>query len=372
VKLLKIVNVVGARPNFMKIAPLLDEMEKAGGIEATLIHTGQHYDQNMSAVFFKQLGIPRPNLNLNVGSGSHAQRTAEVMKRFEPVLVRAKPDVVVVVGDVDSTVACALVAAKLHIPVAHVEAGLRSFDRTMPEEINRIVTDVLSDYLFATDEIAVRNLKREGIPAERIHLVGDVMIDTLRARRKAAESRRTARRLGLSGPYGVLTLHRPSNVDDVEALRRILGTMGEIAKSLPIVFSMHPRTRKQVARFGLGDMLRAEGLLVTPPLGYLDFLNLMLGARVVLTDSGSIQQETCAAGIPCITLRENTERPYTLKEGRNVLVGSDPHKIMRAFERALKRKLRPRWQRWSAAKRIVRILKRGCLSAGRAAGEGAR
>jgi UDP-N-acetylglucosamine 2-epimerase (non-hydrolysing) len=330
-----IVNVVGARPNFMKIAPLMAAFRARPEVRPVLVHTGQHYDERMSRLFFEDLGIPRPDLNLEVGSGSHAAQTAEIIRRFEPVVTERRPDVVLVVGDVNSTIACALVAVKLGVRVAHVEAGLRSFDRTMPEEINRVLTDAISDYLFVTERSGLENLRREGIADAKVHFVGNVMIDTLLANLEKARASRALEDLGLAPRgYAVLTLHRPANVDDRETLGRLLGALGTIARDLPIVFPVHPRTRRNLAEFGLGD-LAAKGLRLTEPLGYLDFLRLVAEARLVLTDSGGIQEETAILKVPCLTLRENTERPVTVDVGCNQLVGSDPARILAAFRRVM-------------------------------------
>ncbi len=330
-----IVNVVGARPNFMKIAPLMAAFRARPEVRPVLVHTGQHYDERMSRLFFEDLGIPRPDLNLEVGSGSHAAQTAEIIRRFEPVVTERRPDVVLVVGDVNSTIACALVAVKLGVRVAHVEAGLRSFDRTMPEEINRVLTDAISDYLFVTEPSGLENLRREGIADAKVHFVGNVMIDTLLANLEKARASRVLEDLGLAPRgYAVLTLHRPANVDDRETLGRLLGALEAIARDLPIVFPVHPRTRKNLAEFGLSD-LEAKGLRLTEPLGYLDFLRLTAEARLVLTDSGGIQEETAILKVPCLTLRENTERPVTIDVGCNQLVGSDPARILAAFRRVM-------------------------------------
>ncbi|MBI4462542.1 MAG: UDP-N-acetylglucosamine 2-epimerase (non-hydrolyzing) [Acidobacteria bacterium] len=329
--------VGGARPNFVKIAPLLDAFRPYRDIRTLLVHTGQHYAAALSAFFFRDLQIPRPQLNLQVGSASHAAQTAEVMKRFEPVVMKFRPDVVVVVGDVNSTLACALTAAKLGIPVAHVEAGLRSFDRTMPEEINRLLTDAMAEFLFATEPSAVRNLRREGVPSRKIHLVGNIMVDALRRFLPRARRSGVLRTLGLAADdrgrpvdYAVLTLHRPSNVDDHRVFRRILGAVTRLAARCPVIFPIHPRTRRQAGATGLDRLLRAQGLRAIPPLGYLEFLHLMSQARLVLTDSGGVQEETTVLGIPCLTLRENTERPITVSQGTNRLVGTDPERIWRA------------------------------------------
>lgn len=338
--MVKILCVVGARPNFMKIAPVMDALLHADPpFDARLVHTGQHYDAAMNHQYFEALGIPAPDVNLEVGSASHAVQTAEIMRRFEPVLDAEQPAAVLVVGDVNSTLACALVAAKKGVPVIHVEAGLRSFDRAMPEEINRVLTDQISDLLFTTERGARDNLVREGIDEARIHFVGNVMIDTLhRNLKKAVPAAQTLSRAGLSGAvpaaggYAVLTLHRPSNVDDAAKLVALLGAVGEISRRLPVVFPVHPRTRAKIEAFGLADRLPAETVWQLPPVGYLEMLGLMKDARLVLTDSGGIQEETTALGVPCITLRNNTERPITAEEGTNTIVGQDPARILAAFD----------------------------------------
>lgn len=323
--------VAGARPNFMKIAPVMAALAETG-IAAQLLHTGQHYDAAMSDGFFADLGIPAPDHHLEVGSGSHAVQTAEIMKRFEPVLDRVRPQAVLVVGDVNSTIACALVAAKRGVRVIHVEAGLRSYDRGMPEEINRVLTDQISDLLFTTEKSALANLAREGIAAERVVFVGNVMIDTLH--RNLARAVPAAETLGaaLDG-YAVLTLHRPSNVDDPDTLAALLDVIGEINRRVPVAVPLHPRTRGNVEKFGLSAKL--DGLRVLPPVGYLAMLGLMRDAKLVLTDSGGIQEETTALGVPCLTLRENTERPITIDEGTNTLVGPNPDAIRVAFEEVM-------------------------------------
>ncbi len=330
---MKIINICGARPNFMKIAPLMRAYKKHGNIEPMLIHTGQHYDANMSDLFFKQLGIPEPDINLEIGSASHAVQTAEIMKRFETVAIEEKPDWVVVVGDVNSTIACALVATKLGIKVAHVEAGLRSFDRNMPEEINRVLTDSISDLLFVTEPSGMENLKNEGVADDKVHFVGNVMIDTLRANFDKAQESKIVESLNLEAKgYNVVTLHRPSNVDDVTTMSRIVDVIDEIQKDLPTVFPMHPRTKHNLGKLGLADRLEAmENLKIIEPVGYLDFLKLTGSAAVVLTDSGGIQEEATILGVWCLTLRENTERPVTIDQGTNTLVGTDPTKILDAY-----------------------------------------
>ena len=326
IQTMKLLNIVGARPNFMKMAPLIAAIQRrAGEATQTLVHTGQHYDEAMSASFFRDLGMPAPDINLEVGSGTHAEQTARVMLAFEPVLIEQKPDWVVVVGDVNSTLACALVARKLGVKVAHVEAGLRSFDRDMPEEINRILTDQLSDLLLTPSADGDANLLREGIAPERIVRVGNVMIDTLLQQVERAQASSILPELELEPhTYAVVTLHRPSNVDEPESLRGILAALGEIAAELPLVFPAHPRTQARLREFGIAVPARMR---VIDPLGYLEFLRLWSNAKLVLTDSGGLQEETTALGIPCLTLRENTERPITIEQGTNHLVGCDPAKI---------------------------------------------
>ena len=361
---LKILSVVGGRPNFPKIAPILEAMTEAPEIVSRLVHTGQHYDHAMSQAFFEDLAIPAPDFFLGVGSGSHAEQTAKVMIAFEQVLLGERPDLVVVVGDVNSTLAAALVAAKCLVPVAHVEAGLRSGDRTMPEEINRILTDHCADYLFTHSDDADANLRAEGIPGEKIFLTGNVMIDTLRKCEGLARKRRTAEGLGLSAQgYALLTLHRPSNVDDPAVFGRILDGLEAVLADLPVLFPIHPRSRKRLEEFGLGARIaRLGNLRLTDPLGYLTFLGLMMEARLVLTDSGGIQEETTALGVPCLTLRESTERPVTVRLGTNRLVGTDPDRLRQEARRILeggspRGSLPPLWD-GQAAKRIVAILRR--------------
>lgn len=331
--------VVGARPNFMKMAPILRALAAhRPPLPSMLVHTGQHYDQGMSHQLFEDLGLPTPDLNLEVGSGSHAVQTAEVMRRFEPALDDHKPACVLVVGDVNSTLACTLVAVKKNVPVVHVEAGLRSHDRKMPEEINRILTDQVADRLYTTERSALENLVREGVAAERVCFVGNVMIDSLLSSRPHAKP--TAQTLRFHGidpslilhekGYGLVTLHRPSNVDDADTLRRLLGILSEVAQSLPLVFALHPRTRHNMDRFGLMDRVDARRVLLLPPQGYLEMLGLMRDATLVLTDSGGLQEETTALGVPCLTLRESTERPITAEQGSNTLVGCDGQAIRSA------------------------------------------
>lgn len=336
--MLKVINVVGARPNFMKVAPIVEAMKRRKmEFEPTIVHTGQHYDAQMSDAFFRDLGLPEPDVYLGVGSGSHAVQTAAVMQSFEPVVLAEKPDWVLVVGDVNSTLACAIVCAKLQVKVAHVEAGLRSRDRTMPEEINRLLTDQIADLLLTPSLDADENLKAEGIPPARIRFVGNVMIDSLLGQLKRAEGSKVREDLGVAGQdYATLTLHRPSNVDDPATFKRILDALEQIGERLPIIFPVHPRTRARIAEFGFTDLVeRAGSLRLVEPLGYLDFLRLYSGARLVLTDSGGIQEETTALGIPCLTLRENTERPITVEMGTNTIVGTDTEKIVRTAFAAL-------------------------------------
>jgi UDP-N-acetylglucosamine 2-epimerase (non-hydrolysing) len=367
-----LLSVVGARPNFMKIAPIVDELKNFPDIEHCLVHSGQHYDKLLSGNFFADLGLPKPDVNLQVGSGSHAVQTAEIMKRLEPVLLDYKPQMVVVVGDVNSTIAAALTAVKLGIDVAHVEAGLRSFDLTMPEEINRKLTDAISSILFVTEQSGIDNLKHEGVPAKRIFLVGNVMIDCLLRHREAAAQSAILGRLGVcqngSGyrPYGVLTLHRPSNVDNPKTLEGILHAVNILATKIPFFFPIHPRTRKNLENFGLMRYLASAegggvGIVPLDPVGYLEFLSLNDQARIVLTDSGGVQEEATALGVPCLTLRENTERPATVEHGSNHVVGVDPGRILAAAQSILDNPLRssrrpPLWD-GNAAARIVAILR---------------
>ena len=329
----EILCVVGARPNFMKMAPVLEALRAYPEIRPYLVHTGQHYGPEMSRVFFEELGLPRPDRDLEIGSDTHARQTARIMMAFDELLEGRDPRIVVVAGDVNSTMACALSAVKREIAVAHVEAGLRSRDRSMPEEINRLVTDSVSDLLFATSPDAVENLRAEGVPESKIHLVGNPMIDSIQRHRAQAKERHSPERYGLtSRRYALVTLHRPSNVDAPEALRRILGALQDLAKRIPVFFPVHPRTRERMK--GLGFQPGPE-LLLREPLGYLDFLGLMDEAAFVLTDSGGIQEETAALGVPCLTLRANTERPITLTEGTNRLLGDDPAAILPAAQAIL-------------------------------------
>lgn len=373
--MVKVLNVVGARPNFMKISPIAREMEKVPGMGRVLVHTGQHYDIEMSEAFFRELGIPEPDINLGVGSGTHARQTGLIMMAFEDVCLQENPDLVLVVGDVNSTIACSLVASKLHIPVAHVEAGLRSFDRKMPEEINRILTDVLSTYLFTTCEEANENLLREGVARERIFLVGDVMIDTLYTHLETIREMDTWRRMGLKkAEYAVLTLHRPSNVDDRDVLGEIVTALQKIAEHLPIIFPIHPRTRKAVHRFGYEGSFKfldvghsvatgtvdGLGIWCCDPLGYLKFQNLVVHSRFVMTDSGGIQEETTVLDIPCLTLRDTTERPITITRGTNLLLGHDGSRIVEEAMKIVRGEGKhgespPLWD-GKASERIVHIL----------------
>lgn len=333
-----VICVVGARPNYMKMAPILRAFAAhQPPIPTLLVHTGQHYDAAMNDRLFADLELPHPDVNLEVGSGSHAVQTAEVMKRFEPVIDAHGARAVLVVGDVNSTLACALVAAKRHIPVVHVESGLRSGDRRMPEEVNRVLTDQISDVLYTTERSALDNLVREGIDPARVQFVGNVMIDTLVAnRRKAIPAAKLLADAGLDAAriadgYGVVTMHRPSNVDDPAVLTRLIETLHQISRQLPLVFAMHPRTRKNIETHGLAHLLDSAGFLVLPPQGYLEMMGLMAGASVVLTDSGGMQEETTALGVPCLTMRENTERPITVDEGTNTMVGVDAQAILDGF-----------------------------------------
>ncbi|HEX8814853.1 MAG TPA: UDP-N-acetylglucosamine 2-epimerase (non-hydrolyzing) [Terriglobales bacterium] len=348
-----ILHVVGARPNFMKAAPVLHAAQKLG-LKQALVHTGQHYDANMSDVFFTQLAIPAPDWNLEVGSGSHARQTADIMTRLEPVVLEAKPDMVLVYGDVNSTVAAALVCSKLLVPVGHVEAGLRSFDHTMPEEINRIVTDRLADVLFTPSEDGDANLVHEGVPRGKIRRVGNVMIDSLVKLLPAAMQ---CPRNGLPERYALVTLHRPSNVDDSAALRGLLGSLLEIAERLPVVFPVHPRTRQRIGEFGID----VDKLKLMDPVPYIEFLALQQRATVVITDSGGIQEETTYLGVPCLTMRSNTERPVTVTIGTNILIGLDRDKLNSEIEKICDGKAKggtipPLWD-GHAGDRIAEILK---------------
>jgi UDP-N-acetylglucosamine 2-epimerase (non-hydrolysing) len=347
----------------IKIAPLVEEMRRHPSVQQKLLHTGQHYDDRMSEIFFRELGMPLPDIHLGVGSGSHAEQTAQVMVKFEQVLLTDRPDIVVVVGDVNSTLACTIAATKLWIPVAHVEAGLRSFDRRMPEEINRVVTDQLSDLLFTTSRDADENLQLEGIPPEKVFFVGNVMIDTLMQHRERAERLQTPARFGLApGRYALVTLHRASNVDVPPIFAGLIDALTLVQQDIDILFPAHPRTFKRIADFGFAERLKAApNLRIVEPLGYLEFLDLMMHSRMVLTDSGGIQEETTILGIPCFTIRENTERPVTIQEGTNTLVGTDPQRIVGAARRVLTGESKagrvPELWDGHAAKRIVGVLR---------------
>ena len=366
---MKIVNVVGARPNFMKIAPLMEEMGKFPNISPVLVHTGQHYDEKMSKNFFDDLGIPKPNINLEVGSGSHAKQTAAVMERFESVIIQEKPDLVLVVGDVNSTIACALTAVKLGVRVAHVEAGLRSFDRSMPEEINRVLTDSISDYLFTTEESANKNLAREGVDPRKVFFVGNVMIDTLLKHKQKAMASDILSRLNVTSKgYVLATLHRPGNVDSPEVLQEIFQALAVISKDIPVVFPCHPRTQGKLAALNpvMKELAVTDGfqwinrVLICDPVGYLDFMKLMAEAKVVISDSGGIQEETTILGVPCLTVRPNTERPVTISHGTNKLVGMQKETIaLEAMEAMnsmdISKKIPPLWD-GKASTRIIEIL----------------
>lgn len=365
---IKVICVVGARPNFTKIAPIMRAFSnEVYGLSAYLVHTGQHYDAAMKQAFFDQLGIPEPNVDLGVGSGSHATQTAEIMKKFEVVMDEQQPQAILVVGDVNSTIACALVAVKKAVPVIHVEAGLRSGDRAMPEEINRILTDQISDLLFTTEKSAEGNLVREGIDASRVHFVGNVMIDTLKYNlERAAAPAVTFIEAGVTNPalhppkFALLTLHRPSNVDCPETLKSLLETIRIISAQLPVVFPIHPRTQQRIDENGLGDLIAGDNFITMPPAGYLQLLGLMKEATVVLTDSGGIQEETTALGVPCLTLRESTERPITVDEGTNTIVGVDSKVILNAFQKLMDSEGKhggvPEYWDGKAAERIAEVL----------------
>jgi len=378
-RLIKVIHVVGARPNFMKIAPIMKEMAKyPQNFRQLLVHTGQHYDYEMTKIFFDNLGLPKPDIYLGIGSGSHATQTGKIMMEFEKVCHQERADLITVVGDVNSTVACAIVAAKLCIPVAHIEAGLRSYDRTMPEEINRVLTDQISEYLFTTCEDANKNLIGEGIPKSKIFFVGNVMIDTLLNHINISKKSVILEKLGLKTNnvvknYAVVTLHRPSNVDNPIILKGILEALNTLAKKLPVVFPAHPRTTKRIMNFKLKNMLilkksfssialNLSRILTLPPLGYVDFLSLMANATIVLTDSGGIQEETTFLGIPCLTLRDNTERPVTIRNGTNILVGNNPDKIINTSIKILKERMPspsiPRYWDGKAAPRIIKVLRK--------------
>lgn len=359
----RVLSLVGARPNFMKIGPLHRVMRRSSAIRPYLVHTGQHYDWEMSEVFFQDLGISQPDFELDVGSGSHAYQTAEVMLRLEPVIEQLRPDLVVVVGDVNSTLGAAITARKLNVTLAHVEAGLRSEDRSMPEEINRILTDAISDVLFAPSPDAVENLRAEGIAEERIHLVGNIMIDALKWARSRAERSDVLSRVGLRPRgYVLVTLHRPSNVDDPDDLERACSLLESVARSVPVVFVAHPRTRAQLEARDLIHRIATAGVRTIPPLGYVDFVRLMMDARCVVTDSGGVQEETTVLGVPCMTMRTTTERPVTITHGTNRLVGTDPRTVAQAVLETLALddpppRQPPLWD-GHTADRIVSVLER--------------
>ena len=336
--------VVGARPNFMKMAPLLRALKARSDLPRPfLVHTGQHYDFALNERLFNDLELPSPDVNLEVGSGSHALQTSEVMRRFEPVIDRVAPCCVMVVGDVNSTLACSLVAAKKLVPVAHVEAGLRSFDRTMPEEVNRVLTDQIADLLYTTEHAALSNLVREGIAPDRVHFVGNLMIDSLfAALPKSVTATEVLEREGFdsrlaneSTGYGVVTLHRPSNVDDQAALSNVLGILRAVSERLPLIWPVHPRARASIERLGLAHVTDGARVVMLPPQGYLEMVGLMRGAALALTDSGGVQEETTALGVPCLTMRSNTERPITVEQGTNVLVGSDRSRVLAAVQKIM-------------------------------------
>ncbi len=359
----KIISVVGARPNFMKVAPLYKEFKKYNEqIKHLIIHTGQHYDEKMSKIFFDDLELPKPDIYLGVGSGSHSVQTAKIMIEFEKILQDEKPDLVIVVGDVNSTMACSIVASKMLVPLVHVEAGLRSFDNTMPEEINRKVTDVLSDLLFITEKSGLENLDNEGIKKEKIHFVGNVMIDSLIQYREKSKSSKLIEELGLTKKeYILVTLHRPSNVDQAENLEKILTIFEGFTSKIPIVFPIHPRTQKNIATFGLKERFDSlTNIKIIDPVGYLDFINLMDCAKLILTDSGGIQEETSYLGIPCITMRDNTERPITVEVGSNYLIGLNVEEVIKTGNDILSGKMKshrvPDLWDGKAAERIVKIL----------------
>ncbi|MFC1694030.1 non-hydrolyzing UDP-N-acetylglucosamine 2-epimerase [Candidatus Latescibacterota bacterium] len=361
---MRILCVVGTRPNFIKMAALYHEMKKRKSFEPVLVHTGQHYDANMSRVFFTELELPEPDIDLNVSGGSHTYQTSLIMERFESVVQDVTPDLMIVVGDVNSTLAASIVASQCGIPLAHVEAGLRSGDRGMPEEINRILVDHIADFLFVTEQSGIDNLQKEGISEDKIFFVGNVMVDTLLANREKAQDSDVLNRLGLSrGRYAVVTLHRPSNSDDRDALSEILYALCEISRELTVVLPIHPRTRKRMDEFGLLTAVESEsGIILTEPLGYLDFLYCMSEARMVLTDSGGIQEETTILGVPCITVRNNTERPVTIESGTNTLAGTRGDDIISAYRSLpdVSRNQLPHPPLWDgkASERIIDVLER--------------
>jgi len=356
---MRIILIAGARPNFMKIAPLIQEIKKHSNIKYKLIHTGQHYDKNMSKLFFNELDIPKPDINLGVGSKTHAKQTAQIMEKLEDIFLDKNPDIVIVVGDVNSTLAATLTASKLGIKIAHVEAGLRSYNWKMPEEINRIITDRISTYLFTTSKNAAKNLEKEGIPKEKIFFVGDVMIDTLLKNKQKAQKSDILKKLNLKKKeYAVLTMHRPENVDDKKILKEILDALNEIAKKIKIVYPIHPRTKKMIEKFGFQNLLK--NILVIDPLGYLEFLKLISDSEFVLTDSGGIQEETTILGIPCLTVRTETERPITVEQGTNIVTGIKKQNIIKEANKILKSQIKkgkiPELWDGKASERIINIL----------------
>jgi len=357
----KIICVAAARPNFMKIAPLLEEFKKHKKFKPILVHTGQHYDYNMSGSFFKELNIQKPDYNLGIKAGLHGEQTGKTMIEFEKVCLKEKPQLVVVVGDVNATIACALAASKLHIKVAHIEAGLRSFDKNMPEEINRILTDHISDYLFTSCEDGKKNLLKEGINKKKIFFVGNIMIDTLLKQIQKTKKSKILKKLNIKHrEYALLTLHRPSNVDNKKRLKNLLETFKIISQKITIVFPAHPRTIKQLKKFKLKLGNQKSEILITPPLGYLDFTNLLDNSKLLLTDSGGLQEESTVLKIPCLTLRENTERPITVDIGTNIIVGTNKNKIIKEVNKILsgkgKRGKQPKYWDGKTSQRIVKIL----------------
>jgi len=360
---MKIFCIVGTRPNFVKMAALYRAISACESLDPVLVHTGQHYDAAMSRVFFSELGLPEPAVNLEVSGGSYVRQTCRIMQRLEVVVGEQRPALMVVVGDVNSTLAAALTAMHTGTPLAHVEAGLRSFDRTMPEEMNRVVIDHLADYLFVTEQSGVDNLKKEGVPDEKVHFVGNVMVDTLLANLERAKKSDVLERLGIEpGRYALVTLHRPANADSRGALAGIIDALAEVSRTLPVVFPVHPRTKERIGIFDLWDSIIAEdGFQMIDPLGYLDFLAVMAGAKVVFTDSGGIQEETTILGVPCITMRNNTERPATVEYGTNVIAGTDGADILEAFSALDAMPSSPRhpplWD-GAASERIVAVIER--------------
>jgi len=359
---IKIICIAAARPNFMKVAPLLKEIKKYSRFKTILVHTGQHYDYAMSGSFFKELNIPKPNYNLGVRAGLHGEQTGLTMIKFEKICIKEKPDLIIVVGDVNSTLAGALVSTKLHVPVAHIEAGLRSRDMNMPEEINRILTDHISDYLFVTCKEGKTNLINEGIDKKKIYFVGDIMVDTLLKSKKKIQKINTFKKLNLKKKeYSLLTLHRPANVDDKKRLKILLQTFNLIQKKIKIIYPMHPRTAKQIKKFGLEKYVKQmKNFIVTPPLGYLEFISLLMNSKFLLTDSGGLQEESTTLKIPCLTLRDNTERPVTVNVGTNVIVGTNKNKIIKEINKIIsgkgKKGKQPKYWDGKTAERIIKIL----------------